>query len=43
MAEQLYFSRDTRLIAQFRNTTDNPETAASLGLGDCWEIPILDG
>lgn len=43
MAEQLYFSRDTRLIAQFRNTTDNTETAASLGLGDCWEIPILDG
>jgi len=43
MAEQLYFSRDTRLIVQFRNTTDNTETAASLGLGDCWEIPILDG
>ena len=43
MAEQLYFSRDTRLIIQFRNTTDNTETGASLGLGDCWEVPILDG
>jgi len=43
MAEQLYFSRDTRLIIQFRNTTDNTETAASLGLGECWEVPILDG
>tara|TARA_B100000287_G_scaffold430246_1_gene485123 strand:- start:14323 stop:16041 length:1719 start_codon:yes stop_codon:yes gene_type:complete len=43
MAEQLYFSRDTRLIIQFRNTTDNTETAASLGLGDLWEVPILDG
>lgn len=43
MAEQLYFSRDTRLIVQFRNTTDNTETAASLGLGELWEVPVLDG
>ncbi len=43
MAEQLYFSRDTRLIVQFRNTTDNTETSTSLGLGDLWEVPILDG
>ena len=43
MAEQLYFSRDTRMIVQFRNTTENTETAANFGLGACWEIPILDG
>jgi len=43
MAEQLYFSRDTRMIVQFRNTTENTETAANFGLGSCWEIPILDG
>ena len=43
MAEQLYFSRDTRCFVQFRNTTDNTETAGDLGKGAVWEIPILDG
>ena len=43
MAEQLYFSRDTRMFIQFRNTTDNTENAADLGKGALWEIPILDG
>ena len=43
MAEQLYFSRDTRMFIQFRNTTDNTETAANLGKGKVWEIPVLDG
>ena len=43
MAEQLYFSRDTRMFVQFRNTTDNTEAAANLGKGSIWEIPILDG
>ena len=43
MAQQLYFSRDTRMFVQFRNTTDNTELAADLGKGSLWEIPILDG
>ena len=43
MAEQLYFSRDTRMFVQFRNPADNTETAAKLGLGALWEIPVLDG
>ena len=43
MAEQLYFSRDTRMFIQFRNTTENTETAANLGKGKVWEIPVLDG
>ena len=43
MAQQLYFSRDTRMFVQFRNTTDNTEAAANLGKGSIWEIPILDG
>ena len=43
MAQQLYFSRDTRMFVQFRNTTDNTETAADLGKGALWEIPVLDG
>jgi len=43
MAQQLYFSRDTRMFVQFRNTTDNTEAAANLGKGAVWEIPILDG
>lgn len=43
MAQQLYFSRDTRMFVQFRNTTDNTETAADLGKGVLWEIPVLDG
>jgi len=43
MAQQLYFSRDTRMFVQFRNTTDNSEAAANLGKGALWEIPILDG
>ena len=43
MAQQLYFSRDTRMFVQFRNTTDNTENAADLGKGALWEIPVLDG
>ncbi len=43
MAQQLYFSRDTRMFVQFRNTTDNTEDAADLGKGNLWEIPVLDG
>ena len=43
MAQQLYFSRDTRMFVQFRNPADNTETAAKLGLGALWEIPVLDG
>ena len=43
MAQQLYFSRDTRMFLQFRNTTDNTELAADLGKGALWEIPVLDG
>ena len=43
MAQQLYFSRDTRMFVQFRNTTDNTEAAADLGKGQLWEIPVLDG
>ncbi len=43
MAEQLYFSRDTRMFLQFRNPADNTEAAAKLGEGRLWEIPILDG
>jgi hypothetical protein len=43
MAQQLYFSRDTRMFVQFRNTTDSTETAADLGKGVLWEIPVLDG
>ena len=43
MAQQLYFSRDTRMFVQFRNTTDNTENVGDLGKGALWEIPILDG
>ena len=43
MAQQLFFSRDTRMFIQFRNTTDNSELAANLGKGALFEIPILDG
>ena len=43
MAQQLYFSRDTRMFVQFRNPADNTEVAAKLGLGAIWEIPVLDG
>ena len=43
MAQQLYFSRDTRMFLQFRNTTDNTETSTDLGKGALWEIPVLDG
>ncbi len=43
MAEQLYFSRDTRMFVQFRNSGDNDETTANLGKGGIWEIPVLDG
>ena len=43
MAQQLYFSRDTRMFIQFRNTTDNTEDAGDLGKGALWEVPVLDG
>ena len=43
MAQQLYFSRDTRMFIQFRNPADNTETAAKLGAGVVWEVPVLDG
>jgi len=43
MAEQLYFSRDTRFFVQFRPIANNDETAGNLGTGSLWEIPILDG
>ena len=43
MADQLYFSRDTRFFVQFRATADNTEDAGDLGKGAFWEIPILDG
>jgi hypothetical protein len=43
MAQQLYFSRDTRMFIQFRNTTVNTELPADLGEGALWEIPVLDG
>lgn len=43
MAQQLYFSRDTRMFIQFRNPADNTETANKLGAGALWEVPILDG
>jgi len=41
MADQLYFSRDTRLFIQFRNQDD--EDANTAGAGQLWEVPILDG
>lgn len=43
MAQQLYFSRDTRMFIQFRNPADNTEAAANLGKGELWEVPVLDG
>ena len=43
MAQQLYFSRDTRMFVQFRNPADNTESATKLGAGTVWEIPVLDG
>ena len=43
MAQQLYFSRDTRMFIQFRNPADNTEAAAKLGAGALWEVPVLDG
>ena len=41
MADQLYFSRDTRLFVQFRN--QDAEDANTAGAGQLWEVPILDG
>lgn len=41
MATNLYFSRDTRMFVQFRNSAD--ESADTVGTGSLWEIPILDG
>ena len=41
MADQLYFSRDTRLFIQFRNQDDEDDNTA--GAGQLWEVPILDG
>tara|TARA_Y100000991_G_scaffold129193_1_gene97408 strand:- start:196 stop:1905 length:1710 start_codon:yes stop_codon:yes gene_type:complete len=43
MAQQLYFSRDTRMFIQFRNPADNTETSTKLGAGAVWEVPVLDG
>ncbi len=43
MAQQLYFSRDTRMFVQFRNPADNTEATTKLGAGTVWEIPVLDG
>ena len=43
MADQIYFSRDTRCFIQFRNSGDNNTTSTNLGKGGFWEIPILDG
>ena len=43
MAQQLYFSRDTRMFIQFRDPADNTEAAAKLGAGALWEVPVLDG
>ena len=43
MAQQLYFSRDTRMFIQFRNPADNTEAANKLGAGAVWEVPVLDG
>jgi hypothetical protein len=43
MAQQLYFSRDTRMFVQFRNTTTNTEADDTRGGGALWEIPVLDG
>jgi len=41
MADQLYFSRDTRLFVQMRN--QDAEDDGTAGAGSVWEIPILDG
>jgi len=41
MADQLYFSRDTRLFVQMRN--QDAEDDGTAGAGTFWEIPILDG
>ena len=41
MAEQLYFSRDTRLFVQMRN--QDAEDDGTAGAGSVWEIPVLDG
>ena len=41
MADQLYFSRDTRLFIEFRNQDDEDDNTA--GAGQLWEVPILDG
>jgi len=41
MADQLYFSRDTRLFVQMRNQDAEDDNTA--GAGTFWEIPILDG
>tara|TARA_B100000427_G_scaffold196681_1_gene163444 strand:- start:4649 stop:6364 length:1716 start_codon:yes stop_codon:yes gene_type:complete len=41
MADQLYFSRDTRLFVQMRNQDAEDDNTA--GAGTVWEIPVLDG
>ena len=41
MADQLYFSRDTRLFVQMRN--QDAEDDGTAGAGSVWEIPVLDG
>ena len=40
MADQLYFSRDTRLFVQMRN--QDAEDDGTAGAGSVWEIPVLD-
>ena len=41
MADQLYFSRDTRLFVQMRN--QDAEDDGTAGAGSVWELPVLDG
>jgi len=40
MADNLYFSRDTKLFASIKNVTNGTASATP---DACWEIPILDG
>lgn len=40
MADNLYFSRDTKLFASIKNVTNGTVSNAP---DACWEIPILDG
>lgn len=40
MADNLYFSRDTKLFASIKNVTNGTASATP---DACWEIPVLDG